>query len=315
MERRLYPEWSAALREETGIDNGYRRTGGVDVACTPEEEHDLALDGRSVADRGDRLRAARARRLRPGRAGPEPRPARRLLPARPRPDPQPPASPGPGRGRRGAGRGSEPDEPVVGFETRRRPGHGRPDGRRARSPAGGRDRGGGPWSGGLLDGLGVRAPTPPLKGQIVLLRGDRPLLRRIVEHGKNYLVPRDDGRVLVGATEEDAGFDTPTDAGRRPRPASTRRCGSAPPCRGRGRDDLGGAPPRQHRHPALPRHRPRLRERCSSPPATSAPACSSRPATAEVIADLVLGRPPRIDLSPFRVDREPDPVEDEAFRS
>src|SRR5437868_8662469 len=31
---RLYPDWSAALREETGIDTGYRRTGGVDVAWT-----------------------------------------------------------------------------------------------------------------------------------------------------------------------------------------------------------------------------------------------------------------------------------------
>src|SRR5262249_44517989 len=43
----LYPEWSAALREETGIDNGYRRTGGVDVARTEEEARDL----RSMAGR------------------------------------------------------------------------------------------------------------------------------------------------------------------------------------------------------------------------------------------------------------------------
>src|SRR5208282_5622005 len=66
----------------------------------------------------------------------------------------------------------------------------------------------GAWSGSLLGSVGVHAPTPPLKGQIVLLRHDRPLLRRIVEHGKNYLVPREDGRVLIGATEENAGFDT-----------------------------------------------------------------------------------------------------------
>ena len=33
------------------------------------------------------------------------------------------------------------------------------------------------------------------------------------------------------------------------------------------------------------------------------------PATAEVIADLVLGRPPRMDLAPFRPDRPPDPSE------
>src|SRR4051794_24168153 len=37
----LYPGWSAALREETGIDNGYRRTGGVDVARTEDEENAL----------------------------------------------------------------------------------------------------------------------------------------------------------------------------------------------------------------------------------------------------------------------------------
>src|SRR5262249_48198685 len=59
----------------------------------------------------------------------------------------------------------------------------------------------GPWTGQLLQPIGVHAPTPPFKGQIVLLRGNRPLLRRIVEHGANYLVPRDDGRILVGATE------------------------------------------------------------------------------------------------------------------
>src|SRR5690348_8315906 len=38
---RLYPEWSAALLDETGIDNGYRRTGGVDVAWTEAEAHAL----------------------------------------------------------------------------------------------------------------------------------------------------------------------------------------------------------------------------------------------------------------------------------
>ncbi len=38
---RLYPDWSAALREETGIDTGYRRTGGVDVAWTDREDQAL----------------------------------------------------------------------------------------------------------------------------------------------------------------------------------------------------------------------------------------------------------------------------------
>ena len=65
----------------------------------------------------------------------------------------------------------------------------------------------GPWTESVLQELALAVPTPPVKGQIVLLQSEKPILRRIIEHGKNYLVPRDDGRVLVGSTEEDAGFD------------------------------------------------------------------------------------------------------------
>jgi len=46
------------------------------------------------------------------------------------------------------------------------------------------------------------------------MAADTPLLRRVVMLGKEYLVPRLDGRVLVGSTEEDVGFDCrPTPAG------------------------------------------------------------------------------------------------------
>ena len=155
----------------------------------------------------------------------------------------------------------------------------------------------GAWSGGLLDGLGVHAPTPPLKGQIVLLRSDRPLLRRIVEHGKNYLVPRDDGRILVGATEEDAGFDTRPTARGRPRPARRGPPALSRPGRGRGRASLGRPPAREHRHAALPRRLPRLSTTFVATGHKRA-GLQLAPATAEVIADLVLGRPPRIDLAP-----------------
>ena len=51
VEPRLYPGWSAALAEETGIDIGYRRTGGVDVAWTEVEEQELlATAGRWRAE-------------------------------------------------------------------------------------------------------------------------------------------------------------------------------------------------------------------------------------------------------------------------
>ncbi len=39
------------------------------------------------------------------------------------------------------------------------------------------------------------------------------------------------------------------------------------------------------------------------------------PATAELVTDMVLGRPPRIDLDAFRLDRERDSNTDEVFRS
>ena len=46
----------------------------------------------------------------------------------------------------------------------------------------------------------------------MLLALDRSPLLRIVNDGPRYLVPRNDGHVLVGSTEEDAGFDKRTTA-------------------------------------------------------------------------------------------------------
>src|SRR5437870_13221464 len=65
----------------------------------------------------------------------------------------------------------------------------------------------GAWSGGLLQSIGVALPVKPIRGQIALVTTDTPLLRRVIMMGKEYLVPRLDGRVLVGSTEEDVGFD------------------------------------------------------------------------------------------------------------
>ncbi|MCK2220772.1 glycine oxidase ThiO [Actinomadura sp. ATCC 31491] len=70
----------------------------------------------------------------------------------------------------------------------------------------------GAWSGGLA---GV--PVRPVKGQILRLRSPRPLLTRCVRgsvHGSSvYLVPRGDGELVVGATQEELGFDTRVTAG------------------------------------------------------------------------------------------------------
>jgi glycine oxidase len=60
----------------------------------------------------------------------------------------------------------------------------------------------------LLPGLGVR----PVKGQLLHLRGE-PLLTRTIRGVDAYLVPRGDGRLIVGATVEEKGEDTAATAG------------------------------------------------------------------------------------------------------
>ncbi len=65
----------------------------------------------------------------------------------------------------------------------------------------------------------VRPPVRPIKGQILTLRQpvDDPLVTRtvrgIVQGSSIYLVPRDDGRLVVGATVEERGWDTTPTAG------------------------------------------------------------------------------------------------------
>lgn len=72
------------------------------------------------------------------------------------------------------------------------------------------------WSGGL-GGLAaeVLPPVRPVKGQLLYLRGpaDQPLCSRNVRGLEVYVVPRTDGRVVVGATIEEQGFDTTVTAG------------------------------------------------------------------------------------------------------
>jgi glycine oxidase len=70
----------------------------------------------------------------------------------------------------------------------------------------------GAWTDTLLEPLGVKLGVHPVRGQIALLHAGNRLITRIIEQGKRYLVPRSDGRVLVGSTEEDAGFDKRTTA-------------------------------------------------------------------------------------------------------
>ena len=74
----------------------------------------------------------------------------------------------------------------------------------------------GAWSeriGGL--DLDARVPLRPVKGQILFLRDPAGpgLLGRVLRMRDGYLVPRGDGRYVLGATVEERGFDTTVTAG------------------------------------------------------------------------------------------------------
>ena len=309
----LYPEWSEQLRAETGIDNGYRRTGGVDVALTEAEDLDL----RSMAGRW-KLEGISHERLAPsdfGRVEPALNPALRVayfLPDRAQiRNPWHLKALIEASTKRGVR--IVANEPVIGFET---------EGQRVLSvrteqraiPCGAVVVAAGAWTGALLGGLGVDAPTKPWRGQIVLLNCARPSLRRIVEHGDHYLVPREDGHVLVGSTEEDVGFDHRTTAQGVASllDESTRLCpilaeaevvqtwAGLRPGSFDTRPYIGPAPGFANAFVASGHKRAGLQ---------------LSPATAEVVTDLILDRPPRIDLDAFRLDREPATAADRTFRS
>ena len=62
-------------------------------------------------------------------------------------------------------------------------------------------------------GAEAYAPVRPAKGQIVALRVDSVKIDRVLWSERVYLVPRNDGRILAGATLEYLGFDKQVTAG------------------------------------------------------------------------------------------------------
>ena len=75
-------------------------------------------------------------------------------------------------------------------------------------------------AGGWSRGIGglpadLRPPVRPVKGQMLALHMDpaAPLINHVICAPGVYLVPRRDGRVLVGATVEERGFDASLTAG------------------------------------------------------------------------------------------------------
>src|SRR5437588_4465942 len=66
---------------------------------------------------------------------------------------------------------------------------------------------------GTIEGVAPYAPIKPAKGQMIALRADDLPIERVLWSEKIYLVPRNDGRILPGATVEYVGFDKRVTAG------------------------------------------------------------------------------------------------------
>lgn len=66
----------------------------------------------------------------------------------------------------------------------------------------------GAWS-GLIPGLdgALRPWVRPVKGQMLAIRTEPDMVRHVIRTPDCYIVPREDGRLIVGATVEEMGFD------------------------------------------------------------------------------------------------------------
>jgi glycine oxidase len=73
---------------------------------------------------------------------------------------------------------------------------------------------GGAWTPSIAAELGAEVVVGPVRGQILALAPEPMGIRHTVYTHTGYLVPKPDGRLIVGATEDRAGFDArPTAAG------------------------------------------------------------------------------------------------------
>jgi glycine oxidase len=65
----------------------------------------------------------------------------------------------------------------------------------------------GAWSQQLLEKLSLQTAIQPVKGQMLLYKFPKPPIESIILNQGKYLIPRQDGHLLVGSTLEYAGFD------------------------------------------------------------------------------------------------------------
>lgn len=66
---------------------------------------------------------------------------------------------------------------------------------------------GGAWSANILKSININIEVQPVKGQMILFKTEPGMIKRITLSQDRYVIPRRDGRVLVGSTLEHTEFD------------------------------------------------------------------------------------------------------------
>ena len=211
--REGWPSWAAELREASGIDVGWRRSGVLRIARTDEERAQVTQEVAWQRERGMRaevLEASRAREV-------EPQLTEDAVAAAHFPDDaqvDPPAllralMAAIALDRQATIRSGTTVERLL-VEGDRCVGVKLDDGElRADATV----LAAGSWS-SLVPGVPAAVPAVrPVRGQMVLLDERPPRLRTIVFGAGGYVVPRGDGRVLCGSTTEHVGFRREVTAG------------------------------------------------------------------------------------------------------
>lgn len=70
----------------------------------------------------------------------------------------------------------------------------------------------GAWSAAILRGTGVNVAVEPVRGQMLVFKAEQNVVQHTILAQDHYLIPRRDGRVLMGSTLEYVGFDKATTA-------------------------------------------------------------------------------------------------------
>ncbi len=200
-----WPDWAARLREETGVDTGFDCCGGIELPASPSAVETSALT-KKLQNEGVRAERLDSRQLRDL----EPHLSLEVTEAIHLPDYCQVRNPRLLKALLAActARGVKlsPGMPVVGFEQQ----GDRVTAVRTPTSTISADQfvvSSGAWSQTVLAQAGCQISVEPVHGQIVLLDMLPLPTRRIIEVGSRYIVPRADGHLLVGSTEEAIGFN------------------------------------------------------------------------------------------------------------